>query len=91
MAPIDSPLTLSLALLACWAVVGAAGLLRTHSVALVGRVLFPLGAIIGVGSARRTRAVHWGVAGNVVIAWVLTIPASGLMAAGAWWLGRQLL
>ncbi|TAK55979.1 MAG: inorganic phosphate transporter [Gammaproteobacteria bacterium] len=49
------------------------------------------GAIIGVGSARRTRAVHWGVAGNVVIAWVLTIPASGLMAAGAWWLGRQLL
>ena len=51
MAPIDSPLTLSLALLACWAVVGAAGLLRTHSVALVGRVLFPLGAVIGVGLA----------------------------------------
>ena len=48
------------------------------------------GAIMGVGSARRPRAVHWGVAGNVVIAWVLTIPASGLMAAGAWWLGRQL-
>ncbi|MBM5811124.1 MAG: inorganic phosphate transporter [Gammaproteobacteria bacterium] len=48
------------------------------------------GAIIGVGSARRTRAVHWGVAGNVVIAWVLTIPASGLMAAAAWWLGRHL-
>ena len=51
MAPIDSPLTISLALLACWAVVGAAGLLRPHSVALVGRVLFPLGAIIGVGLA----------------------------------------
>jgi len=48
------------------------------------------GAIIGVGSTRRVRAVRWGVAGNVVIAWVLTIPASGLMAAGAWWLGRQL-
>ena len=51
MAPIDSPLTLSLALLACWAVVGAVGLLRPHSVALVRRVLFPLGALIGVGLA----------------------------------------
>jgi PiT family inorganic phosphate transporter len=48
------------------------------------------GAIIGVGSTRRLRAVRWGVAGNVVIAWILTIPASALMAAGAWWLGRQL-
>jgi inorganic phosphate transporter, PiT family len=48
------------------------------------------GAIIGVGSTRRTRAVHWGVAGNVVIAWILTIPASALMAACAWWLGHHL-
>ena len=47
------------------------------------------GSIIGVGSTRRVRAVRWGVAGNVVIAWVLTIPASGLMAAAAWWLGHQ--
>jgi len=48
------------------------------------------GAIIGVGSTRRVRAVHWGVAGNVVIAWVLTIPASALIAAAAWWVGHQL-
>ena len=48
------------------------------------------GAIIGVGSTRRVRAVRWGVAGNVLIAWILTIPASALMAAGAWWLGRHL-
>ncbi|MGQ0430525.1 MAG: inorganic phosphate transporter [Gammaproteobacteria bacterium] len=48
------------------------------------------GAIIGVGSTRRVRAVRWGVAGNVVIAWMLTIPASALIAAGAWWLGQQL-
>jgi PiT family inorganic phosphate transporter len=48
------------------------------------------GAVIGVGSTRRVRAVRWGVAGNVVIAWVLTIPASALIAAGAWWVGRQL-
>ncbi len=47
------------------------------------------GAIIGVGSTHRTRAVHWGVAGNVVIAWILTIPASALMAACGWWLGRH--
>ncbi|MGH8429172.1 MAG: inorganic phosphate transporter [Solimonas sp.] len=48
------------------------------------------GAIIGVGSTRRVRAVRWGVAGNVVIAWILTIPASALIAAVAWWLGRQI-
>jgi PiT family inorganic phosphate transporter len=48
------------------------------------------GAIIGVGSTRRVNAVRWGVAGNVVIAWILTIPASALIAACAWWLGRQL-
>jgi len=48
------------------------------------------GAIIGVGSTRRVRAVRWGVAGNVVIAWILTIPASALIAAGGWWLARHL-
>src|SRR5512137_904637 len=51
MAPIDSPLTFCLALLACWALVGVAGLLRPASVAFVGRVLFPLGALIGLGLA----------------------------------------
>jgi PiT family inorganic phosphate transporter len=49
------------------------------------------GAIIGVGAAQRMSAVRWGVAGNIVAAWILTIPASGLMAAGAWWLGGQWL
>ncbi len=48
------------------------------------------GAIIGVGSTRRVRAVRWGVAGNVMIAWVITIPASALIAAAGWWLGRYL-
>ncbi|HSL32638.1 MAG TPA: inorganic phosphate transporter [Candidatus Limnocylindrales bacterium] len=38
-------------------------------------------AIIGVGSSDRLSAVRWGVAGNIVTAWVLTIPASGLTAA----------
>ena len=45
------------------------------------------GSIVGVGSAQRTRAVRWGVAGNIVIAWIITIPASALLAALAWWLG----
>jgi PiT family inorganic phosphate transporter len=41
------------------------------------------GAIVGVGSVRRMRAVHWGVAGRIVWAWLLTIPASAVMAAAA--------
>ena len=39
------------------------------------------GAIVGVGAARRTSAVRWGVAGNIVVAWVITIPASAAIAA----------
>jgi PiT family inorganic phosphate transporter len=49
------------------------------------------GAIVGVGSARRMSSVRWGLAGSIVWAWVLTIPASALVAAGAWWLGKQIL
>ena len=43
------------------------------------------GSIIGVGAARRMAAVRWSVAGNIVIAWVVTIPASGLIAALSYW------
>ena len=39
------------------------------------------GAIVGVGAARRTSAVRWGVARRIVIAWVVTMPAAGLIAA----------
>jgi PiT family inorganic phosphate transporter len=49
------------------------------------------GAIIGVGSAQRARAVRWGVAGNIVLAWVITLPAAALIAAAAWWLGSWFL
>jgi PiT family inorganic phosphate transporter len=48
------------------------------------------GAIVGVGSARRASAVRWGVAGNIVWAWVLTIPASGFMAMVAYWISLQI-
>jgi PiT family inorganic phosphate transporter len=45
------------------------------------------GAIVGVGAAKGTSAVRWGVAGNIVIAWIVTIPASAAIAALAWWIG----
>jgi len=45
------------------------------------------GAIVGVGAAQRSSAVRWGVAGNIVIAWIITIPASAGIAAAAWWIG----
>jgi len=48
------------------------------------------GSIVGVGSATRARAVHWGVAGNIVVAWILTIPASAAMAAAGWQLSNYL-
>ena len=44
------------------------------------------GAIMGVGSIRRLSAVRWGVAGRIVWAWVLTIPASALIAAITYWI-----
>ena len=49
------------------------------------------GAIVGVGSSQKFSAVRWGLAGSIVWAWVFTIPASALMAALAWWLGRLVL
>jgi PiT family inorganic phosphate transporter len=48
------------------------------------------GAIIGVGTTRGTSAVRWGVAGNIVIAWIVTIPASAAIAAIAWWAGKAI-
>jgi len=48
------------------------------------------GAIVGVGSTHRMSAVRWGVAGNIVWAWVLTIPASAFVAAIAYWISLQI-
>jgi PiT family inorganic phosphate transporter len=42
------------------------------------------GAIIGVGAARRVSAVRWGLAGNIVIAWVVTMPAAALISASVY-------
>ena len=38
-------------------------------------------SIMGVGASRRVSAVRWGIAGNIAVAWVLTIPVSALVAA----------
>jgi inorganic phosphate transporter, PiT family len=43
------------------------------------------GAIVGAGSTRRLSAVRWGVAGRIVWAWILTIPAAALVAAVSYW------
>jgi len=40
------------------------------------------GSVMGAGATRRVSAVRWGVAGNIAFAWVLTLPAAGLVAAG---------
>ncbi len=48
------------------------------------------GAIVGVGSTQRASAVRWGVAGGIVWAWILTIPASAFVAGIAYWLSLQI-
>ncbi len=44
------------------------------------------GCVVGVGAARRASAVRWGVAGRVVVAWLITIPASAIVGAIFYWL-----
>jgi PiT family inorganic phosphate transporter len=43
-------------------------------------------AIMGVGTSKGTKHVRWGVARDILIAWVLTIPMAGLIGAACWWL-----
>ena len=49
------------------------------------------GAIVGVGAARRTAAVRWSIAGEIVVAWVLTLPLAALLGAFAFKAGELLL
>jgi PiT family inorganic phosphate transporter len=44
------------------------------------------GSIVGVGSAQRLSAVRWGIAGRIVWAWVVTIPAAAMIAALSYFL-----
>jgi inorganic phosphate transporter, PiT family len=47
------------------------------------------GSIVGVGASRGFHAVRWGIASRILWAWILTIPASGLIAALFWWIGTK--
>jgi inorganic phosphate transporter, PiT family len=49
------------------------------------------GSIVGVGSTQTVSAVRWGLAGNIVWAWILTIPCSAFIAGASWWLAVQIL
>ena len=49
------------------------------------------GAITGVGSVQKFSAVRWGIAGNIVLAWILTIPCTAFISAVVWWLAQHLL
>lgn len=48
-------------------------------------------SIVGVGAAERINMVRWGLAGQILLAWVLTIPATGLLGAGVFWIIAQAL
>ena len=49
------------------------------------------GAIVGSGAAHNVKRVRWDISINLAVAWVLTIPASALIAAGFWWIGTRVL
>lgn len=49
------------------------------------------GSIMGVGSVQRLSAVRWGVAGNIILAWVLTIPATILVGGGIYWVVQLII
>ena len=49
------------------------------------------GAIVGVGASRRTSAVRWGIARGIVLAWIITIPASATIAAVSYWFASFVL
>jgi PiT family inorganic phosphate transporter len=64
------------------ATLGGIPVSTTHTIA---------GAIAGSGAAHNVKRVRWDIAINLAVAWVLTIPASALIAAFFWWLGNQIL
>ena len=46
------------------------------------------GGVTGAGAAKRLSAVRWGLAGNIAVAWLLTLPAAGLFGAVAYWIAN---
>src|SRR5262249_5542340 len=66
-------------------------LTATHLHAPVSTTHVISASIMGVGASKRVSAVRWGVARNILIAWVLTIPISAVIAAVVYWMLRQVL
>lgn len=67
----------------------AAGVLYTTAFAFAAPISTThtiTSAVMGVGATRRVSAVRWGVAGNIITAWVFTLPMAGLVAAAVYWL-----
>jgi PiT family inorganic phosphate transporter len=62
--------------------------LATHIGVPVSTTHTVTGAIVGVGAARRVSAVRWNIATNIVWAWIITLPISGLMGALFYWAAR---
>ena len=76
----------------CAETAGAATLfMATHMGIPVSTTHTITGAIVGVGSTQNFSSIKWGIAGRIVWAWVFTIPASGLISAGTFWLIHFLL
>ena len=63
---------------------GAAIYVSTHYGYPLSKTHVVSGAVMGVGATKRLSAVRWGVAGNIVMAWVLTIPAAAAVSAVVW-------
>jgi PiT family inorganic phosphate transporter len=70
---------------AAQATAGATIYLATHLGYPLSTTHVVSGSVMGAGATKRLSAVRWGVAGNIVIAWVLTIPAAALVAAAVYW------
>ncbi|MFW6204312.1 MAG: anion permease [Actinomycetota bacterium] len=67
----------------------AAGVLYTTAFAFAAPISTThtiTSAVMGVGATRRVSAVRWGVAGNIITAWIFTLPMAGLVAAAVYWL-----
>ena len=63
--------------------------LATHLGVPVSTTHTITGAIVGVGSVQKVSAVRWGIAGNIVWAWIFTIPCSAFVAAVAWGIAHR--
>jgi PiT family inorganic phosphate transporter len=65
--------------------------LATHLGVPVSTTHTITGAIVGVGASRRLSAVRWNVAKDIVVAWIVTMPAAAILGAFAFWLASLVI